>query len=963
MRFVRLLSASLLSLLLVACGGGGSLEEGGDTGGDGSSSGSYSITVTVVDSEGNEITPENPLSKENSATAVANVSATSGSVSGVAIEFSLQELGGYTLGQLQQTSAQTNADGVAEVDITPGQVSGAGRITATYTSASGDEVTARADFTTRGDDVVITEETANVDVLLLSGCNTGWDNERDNVMLDPRDPNTGCNIVNSISSNEVGEIYVEVTSIQSGDGVGSAIVNAQTSVGTVLPSSGTALTDSFGRALLRLQPGNQGGAGTITAEALGVTDTTNFAVGVVNLELTVDNGLATDNNNNVIPLKAGGSTVIEVQLRDEEGNLFQTPTDVEFSSTCAASGQSTLDDKVKSRAGIATATYRANGCNIEDNVTVTVETGGKNYTATTIIPVEASPVQSIQFMDVSEAFISLPPGEGGVPTQSVVRFKLLDEDGNPVAQDRIDFRLTDGTGEATLTQVTSNTDNNGVVQTTVTSGVVPGALVVKACYVPKADVAALPEGDDLTCWVDEYQACQAADAPSSCPEGELQLIPLSEQISSVSSLLTLSSGVTDQNSFDLSTDIINSNSLYYNEVISNLTVFFGDQFNQLSGDGVEATVLAEAGATGLIDGTQFNPTFKCQTTDAACTIQWRSQGDRPFWDYKWGNRIGDIDGDSSTTEGINPKTGVQNCDPYFGAAAPCINGMVRAKNDPNGIVMGGRVTVMAVAKGQENFVDEESSGGVTRRNGLFDIGEYYQEYDLSEAFIDHNENGTFDKANCDPAPGPTDPCSELISRGGHNETWRDLDNDGIFDEADGKYNGLLCSQEAEAAGECTRELIEVRSSVELVMSGDVPYVRFAIDSNSCTTDAQRVLESTNVAGKCDIELVNVSTEAGGGLASQAIDIYYSDEFGNPLPAGTEVEISTSNGSLDILENSAVIGNTNRDTPIRSRVLISRESEGNQKNTGALVITFTIPSPFDDGDAKVVSASMTVVDDQ
>lgn len=959
MRFVRLLSASLLSLLLVACGGGGSLEEGGDTGGDGSSSGSYSITVTVVDSEGNEITDENPLSRDNEAKAVATLSATSGSVAGKRIVFSLAD----ELGELKVVKVETGEDGIAETDVLAGQQKGAGEIIATYTLSNGDEVSAKDSFTTQGDDVVVTEETADVDVLLLTGCNAGWDDDRDNVMLDPRDPNTGCNIVNSISSNEVGEIYVEVTSIQSGNGVESAIVNAQTSVGTVLPSSGTALTDSFGRALLRLQPGNQGGAGTITAEALGVTDTTNFAVGAVNLQLTVDNGLATDNNNNVIPLKAGGSTVIEVQLRDNEGNLFQSPTDVEFSSTCAASGQSTLDDKVKSRAGIATATYRANGCNINDNVTVTIETGGKNYTASTIIPVEASPVQSIQFMDVSEQFIALPPGEGGVPTQSVVRFKLLDEDGNPVAQDRIDFRLSDGAGKAMLTQLTGNTSNNGEVQTTVTSGVVPGSLVVKACYVPKADVAALPEGDDLTCWVDEYEACQAVDAPSSCPEGELNLIPLSEQISSVSSLLTLSSGVTDQNSFDLSTDVINSNSLYYNGVTSNLTVFFGDQFNQLSGDGVEATVLTEAGVTGVIDGTQFNPTFKCQTTDAACTIQWRSQGDRPFWDYKWGNRIGDIDGNPSTTEGINPKTGEQNCDPYFGAAAPCINGMIRAKNDPNGIVMGGRVTVTAVAKGQENFVDEESSGGVTRRNGLFDIGEYYQEYDLTEAFIDHNENGTFDKANCDPAPGPTDPCSELLSRGGHNETWRDLDNDGIFDEADGKYNGLLCSQEAEAAGECTRELIEVRSSIEMVMSGDEPYVRFTVDSGNCTTDPQRVLESTNVSGKCDIVLVNVSTGDNGGLASQAIDIYYSDEFGNPLPVGTEIELSASNGVLDVLEHTSVVGNSNTDKPMHSKVLISREQEGNQIFSGSLNITFTIPSGQDDVDNKVVVASMNVIDDQ
>ena len=65
--------------------------------------------------------------------------------------------------------------------------------------------------------------------------------------------------------------------------------------------------------------------------------------------------------------------------------------------------------------------------------------------------------------------------------------------------------------------------------------------------------------------------------------------------------------------------------------------------------------------------------------------------------------------------------------------------------------MGGRVSILAVTKGQENFVDEQTTDDVKRTNGLFDIGEYYTSYDLPEAFIDHNENAAFDKANCSDA--------------------------------------------------------------------------------------------------------------------------------------------------------------------------------------------------------------------
>ena len=231
---------------------------------------------------------------------------------------------------------------------------------------------------------------------------------KSNVKLDPTSIASGCSITNSVSSAELADLFIEVTNQQSGDAVANALVEVTTDLGTVLPSSGRALTDSFGVALLKIQPGNTGGAGTITVSALDEQISTNFAVGIADLILEVDNGLNVDSNGDVIPLKAGGSTIIEVTLKDEEGNLYTTPTDVEFSSTCVDNNNSSIDASVKSSSGIASSTYRANGCGIDDVVNITVETGGKNFTASTIIPVEVSAVQSIQFIDVSEPVIALP---------------------------------------------------------------------------------------------------------------------------------------------------------------------------------------------------------------------------------------------------------------------------------------------------------------------------------------------------------------------------------------------------------------------------------------------------------------------------------------------------------------------------------------------------------------------------
>ncbi|NKC18942.1 hypothetical protein CWC29_008795 [Pseudoalteromonas sp. S4498] len=894
----------------------------------------------------------------------------------------------------------TNAQGVAEITMQVTSSAGAGQLIARF--SEGDESVAQVlNFSSSGDNA---NNKIKVESSLIVDCDEGWESSREQAQLDP--VAGGCRVVNQVSSNESADIFVKVTSDQSTDGIKASLVKAESTLGQVLPATGTAITDSFGIALLKLQPGTQGGAGKVTVTSLDhndVQDSFNFAIGVAELSVDIKNGLEIEPGNpqtGSFPLKAGGSTVIVVTLTDQEGNPVTSSIDVEFSSSCSSQtpALAELDELVSTSNGIAKSTYTAKGCAGKDTISVVIVNGSQTITQTKDIVVESAEAQAIQFLPEEngfERFIALPPGEGGIATQSVLSFKLLDEDNRSIAGARVDFKLSDDQGVAGLTQVSGNTNSNGIVRTTVKSGVVPGPLVVTACLIPQATID--EHGEYVTCWPELASQCQTnPNSDDRCPKDneEFFVIPLSEQVYSVSSQLILSSGVTDQDSFSLSADVLNPNALNYDGVTSNLTLRFGDQFNQFSADGVAATILSEAGTIGSIDSTD---TYECRTDNASCTVVWRSQGDRPFYGYEWGNRIGDIDGNPATHEGVAPRLRESltteaarrsntnwNCDPYFGNPAPCIGGMFRQKNasaaDSSAealrrVVMGGRVSILAYVKGQESFRDEESildgDGNVVtaRRNGQFDVGEYRPEFDLTEAFIDTNENGRFDKKDCDSNAEP-DPCSPLGSAtGGHDDVWIDSNNNGLFDfdtdgdgsyEGDGLYNGLLCSEAALEKGECSRELVNVFRQMELVMSGDDTFVRFAVASNDCTSTSALVLETSGQSGLCDISTVDFNLAEN--RTPVTVYVYLSDEFGNHPPAGTEVAVSTTNGEIDGGSVSATVLNSNSDKPYAFSFTIKPETSPNESRSGQVSVRLTFPE-LGDSDSKVITLGpkITVLD--
>ena len=981
-------------------------------GGDTSVVGTYALNLQILDQSGAAFTEANPVSKNNKGVVTATLTESGVPLAGQLISFTANFTGKITP---ELGTALTNENGIAKVTLSSGTLKGAGQVIASYQPENSDAVTKVLGFISSGDDASIATAVASVDVKLLQGCNDGWDTNRSSVSLESTYLTSGCVEVNQFSSEELIDVLVKVTDTSSGDGFAGIISEATTDLGSLLPESGKALTDNFGFALLKLQPGANSGAGEITATAKSADNKKAFEIATADLTVTINNGLYNklDADGNIIadefiPLAAGATTVITVKIFDSEGNLVVSNLDVEFTSGCVQNELSVMDTSTTSISGVATATYRTNGCSAAqgDTITATVLTGGAPVVKTVNIPVSSAAIESIEFVDATESVIALKSTGGQSRSEtSEITFKLKDKIGKVVPSKRIDFRLSAENGGISLSHDRVFTDADGLARVQINAGFVPAAVRVQACFIPDEQI---PENqaDDITCWQDVYLECQkdpaVRDQTVSCPQGEMSLVALDNQVISVSDLVSISSGLPDGNSFTAAADVINIEALDYVGVLNEISVYLADHFNNPVPDGTAVYLTTEGGAVGTLDGEQFNPQLECRTVDGKCSAQWRSQNPKPFSQAKWGNEV----------SSINPKTNAINCDLYMGrTAAPCLAGILNNRQSPLGVPLGGRVTVLATAKGQESFIDING-------NGRFDTNEYYSGYDLPEAFVDHNENGIYDglAGIYDPINAQTvkdarfcnegdvsDPCSPTNTNGAHLEESFDIDQNAMHTLADGKYNGLLCTEDATTpapgasfASLCTKDLIDVRDSFVIVMSGSTVYSRFvvtkselenqfasslnefevdntgapildgngntiltanavqlALDIQSCSsiyaeagnsaTSLVVALDPTDDTNYCDLGTIDLSPSAvdGNELEALSFALYYSDRYNNPIPSGTAVSISSDNGKYSGIDGFAMLESAA--TAAHSIPLsISRETEPNKSQSGFLSVSFTTP---------------------
>ncbi|MET0089210.1 MAG: hypothetical protein ABW068_04155 [Candidatus Thiodiazotropha sp.] len=242
-----------------------------------------------------------------------------------------------------------------------------------------------------------------------------------------------------------------------------------------------------------------------------------------------------------------------------------------------ATGSASITSPVETSTGVVTATYIAQGCSGTDNIRATTTINGNTTVARGSVTVQGAEIGSLQFISAIPSLIGLRGV--GLTEVSKVTFQVLDQNGNPVARQAVNFSLNTGIGGVSIPvgAEKSTSDSGGYVSTDVKSGTVPTSVRVTA---------------------------------------SLSANPL---ISTQSDGLIISTGVSDQNSFSISSSDFNPETWGYDGVEVAITIHAADHFNNPVPDGAAIYFTTEGGQIQS----------QCQIADGACSVNWTSSNPRP----------------------------------------------------------------------------------------------------------------------------------------------------------------------------------------------------------------------------------------------------------------------------------------------------------------------------------------------
>lgn len=524
----------LFLFFIVACSGGGNVTDDGT----GSSVDPESITI--------ELSIDNTqISVAEPATLTAKVKTASGSAVDTLVSFSLNN-DNYGTFSPRTGDVATDDNGIATIVLNTAAINTGATVTASIASGESDSV--------------------NV-TMIGDGGNAGGGAQVSLVLTDE-----SGDVIQSISTLSPGKLTATVTGINK-----STIVTFDSAIGD-LPVK-TAVTDSEGKASVDIYAGSALGAGEATASlstneigsTIVVVGATNVVMGSGSPFVIGQASVSTET------LSAGGTATISVEIQDDEGKPFTQPVEVNFSSTCVISSLAQISSPISSSNGVATSTYLAKGCVGDDQINVTANAGGISLSAIGTLNVLQADIGSIVFDSATPENISIL-GTGGTES-SIVKFRVLDKNSNPVSNQNVLFALNTEVGGVSLSPESATTDSSGIVQTVVTTGTVATSLRVTATV----DNGVTPV------------------------------------ISSQSSQLIVSTGIPDQDSFSLSAEVLNVEGWNLDGTQVVVTARMADAFNNPVPDGTTVSFTTEGGSIGDF----------CQTVNGTCSVTWTSQLPRP----------------------------------------------------------------------------------------------------------------------------------------------------------------------------------------------------------------------------------------------------------------------------------------------------------------------------------------------
>ena len=744
--------------------------------------------------------------------------------------------------------------------------------------------------------------------IALSACGGGGggsDNVGGFVPPPPEAPPEGATISVSLTNID-GQKITEINPVQQGvfrvsvsdpDGqpLAEKVVSATTTLGQLIPANGTALTDEQGVAVLYVAAGSEDGAGTLTATAnfndvdsdgsISFSISTNVPAATRQLGHIDSSGQFVEGEIGIAPtgqISEGGTAVLSLVVVDENLDLVATPEVVTVSSNCLLGGRATVDPASPvSLIANASINYTASTCKGDDVLTATLQSSGAEATGTlSIAPLIGESIAFDETKTGSRIVGIRGTGSASGLTESAnIFFSVTDSAAKPIEGTRVNFSLLQSASDAALacdglaycdyasaedesagrsTQYTARTGADGSVSTTLLAGSAASPIQVLA-YIDTND------------------------------NGERE----SDEPSSVSKVLFVSTGVADQNSISLSAKLLNpygstlagykggklcsdlgydnasylTGGLEADGLCTEVSVKLADKFNHPVPDGTVATFVSEYGRI----------LSSCATVNGDCSVAWNSQNPRAS------ATVTQYTAPITINENLDSSTPSRyNCPSHRANHGPCPDDIADPEINPPGAPRGGRSTVTVFVTGEESFIDKNS-------NGFYDEGEIWT--NLTEAFTDHNEDGVFtpvQRFDC------SDPLfADDVCRAGFEESFFDLNANGEFDLndepksavnvplPDGLYNGVLCRETEAATGICSRELLKLWQSIVIILSPDEQGYEFLI---------------------VDRNKQKIGDAVFGGNSYQ---LFVSDLYNNPPPALSEITI-TGTGGCSAINGTATV---------------------------------------------------------
>jgi hypothetical protein len=294
-------------------------------------------------------------------------------------------------------------------------------------------------------------------------------------------------------------------------------------------------------------------------------------------------GASSQDSSGHVQVSAGGTFGLSVGIVDQNGQRILTQTHITFTSSCVTDGKASLDAQVNTINGIAQATFEDISCagstGINDIIVASSTINNTTVSISREFSILAEDIGAVQFISATPQNIVLQ-GTGGQNNESVstLVFQVTGEVGNPLARQEVDFSLNTQTGGLTLSPLVGVTNSQGQVSTRVNAGNVPTSVRVTA-KVNTADGAV---------------------------------------ISSQSNLLSVSTGLPDQNSFTLSASDLNPEADGISGQTVNLIARLADTFNNPVPDGTSVNFTTEGGSI----------TSSCVTLNGNCGVEWTSANPR-----------------------------------------------------------------------------------------------------------------------------------------------------------------------------------------------------------------------------------------------------------------------------------------------------------------------------------------------